>query len=1370
MADKNLQISLRVKLAGVKEVEDRLRQLQQKLNTINKTFFEKKSGIEDAKFKVKFDKIKTAEIDNLKVNKLHILSSNAKEATLKTQTPTISYGSDTSEVQAQIGQGFDWKTAIQFSKMKALTPAALMQMASRMMTLTAAFSGFIAALGGIGARVAFTTVTKYTRTVSSAMGELKNVILSLTGMDKMFSVQGITNSMIALADVTKEIQKQSLQTGIAVDALSQYRFAMKQVGVSAENFGSNISYMGKAIVQAATGASIDAGNAFKRLKLDPKELRLKDTQTQFEEIAKAIAQLPSETDKASAALLIFNRSGSQLLPFINKFSEGLKQSEGVLGQLPRLMKLYSSEFTQFSNNISNLQIKGQQYISGFMTQMVPSLNSYLQRILNIDFTDFGRMFANNFQRTVSSLNLKDLNSGESWKPILNSLVLDLMDVVDKALVKTTGYIGDALIALDWDAIAKKILVGTFHFGEELVFTAWRVVKDAVTGEGTQREMELTRESEDKYKSFLSQNGVQNTDKQTEIIEKIYEGLKENRFAIRTPDQTALFANNENTVAILQEHFGKGFDKELFYSLSQTLNENLAKNLPGENPEVLRILKLISLNTAEMSKDDKEKYENLKKEVLFDNSLSNLNNQQILHLNGLYSRYGNDVDFNELIKELRKTVVTQNPNADSLMVRGTFEELSRNYTKIEELFEKYEKEVGKENSDKFRDQLLKYSDGKEFFNEAFQRELIERLSDALEKATKGVAKERADASAELTQSASLLKKSLEHYKQLETDTARIHSERQRTNTNTPQEKLQENTEYAKKRLNIALAKELSLKEAQAVLNATKILSTDEEWINLNKQVQESLKSIRNEIKQLQVDAQITDEEFLIKKFAVEAENAERNIRSLKGALDSLKSNKTLTVENIQSIGAGYQRYFSALNDKKSSLIAQKDEMTAKGFNPDMIDKIAREIEDVNNTIQQVSNEAEQWAQSVIVEGVQETVTQRNTELGQFEFEQLPEWAATNKQRYDYQMQVFDAQIQASEDNIEAIRKAQEQMLELDPAVQAVRKAMNELSRDTEDYDEKFAGLLNDLEQARSNSNVRRSAGYRQLEQMRGQEQTKGMMAQSRKQKQENPESFGHQMSKSISNASDQMGTLQENVGQGFGNMIMSVRDSLSTLVSDLLSGTMTIGQAFQKMGQMILQSLISTFGQIVANFVMQQTVMRLLQLMFNAELAAQAAALTTMWTTPATLASIASWGGAAAIGSSAVISALALTKSATAGMSAMAKGGRIKGKEQIIRVNEEGEEFIVSAKSPLANEKYLKLANLGYNLDSLFANQSMKEVNASASKLNIINNSKTERPQTNNNINIGMINSRQDKRRWMRKEGQRMIVDFLNGHRGALKYA
>lgn len=1286
MADKNLQISLRVKLAGVKETEDKLKQLQQ----------------------------------------------NAQKTT--STTP-------------KVGQNFDWKTAIQFSKMKALTPAALMQMASRMMTLTAAFSGFVAALGGAGVRVAFTTVTKYTRTVSSAMGELKNVILSLTGMDKMFSISGITNSMIAMADATKEIQKQALQTGIAVDALSRYRFAMKQVGVSAENFGSNIAYMGKAIVQAATGASIDAGNAFKKLKLDPKQLRLKDTQTQFEEIAKAIAALPSESDKASAALLIFNRSGSQLLPFINKFNEGIRQSENILGRLPQIMRQYAAEFTRFSNNISNMQVKGQQFIAGFMTQIVPSLNDYLRDFLKIDFTSFGETFANYFQRTVASLNIKDDVGG-----LLNSFILDLMDVVDKALQKTVDYVGEALIKIDWSAITEGILKGTWHFVVKSAQKAGEVIAESTTPNNANAARKEAEGQIGELLLELKKQGIKSTEEQVKILEEIYDaaGIKKgNTYSLEQyygKNYREHFKNSEQIPWI--ESNARGYREPVYLTEqeSKLLASEISKRLENKNT----IEKLFTEYAATAGEEQAKAFrKNFLNKVLEDRTKSYLNSIQ-----------------SEIEKDVNAYKVEQFNNRRGFRAGVTPGEVE-NYRNS--LIQKRAEEFRKAEYEKISRELTSNIELQQFF--------LTELRTGIEKSRGNEQRRIGEASTSVTQAANSLKKALEHYKQLEIDTARLHSEVQKTNTTTPEEKLQESKEYADKRLNVALAKEISLNEAKKILDRTKeIVGQEEEWVNLNKQVEEGLKDVRNEIKQLKLDQKLTDEEFLLKKFAIEAELAERNIKSLKNSLNALKSDKSLTADNIKAIGGGYKSYIDALSSKRDVLGSQQAAYTSSGFNKDLIDKTAREIEDLNNKIQQAINERNQWAQSTIVDATSAQVAQRNVELGQYEFKQLPEWAATDTQRYQYQMEVYDAQIAAAEENIESIRKAKDDMLMLDDAVKEVKEAMANLSPEVENYDEKYAGLMNDLEVAKRNSSWRHSAGYRQLEQMEGQEGVKRATAESRKFNTQNPEGFSHQLAGGIKKASDQMGTLQENVGQGFGNMIMSVRDSLSTLIQDLINGTMTIGQAFQKLGQTILQSLISTFSQILVNFVMQQTVMRLLQQLFTSQMATMAAKLTEIWVEPATLASIASWGGAALTGSAAVLGAISSVAGASGAMAGatgipgMAKGGRIKGKEQIIRVNEEGEEFIVSARSPLSNEPYLKLANMGYNLDSLFADQSAREISNSAGRLNIINNNKAEAPQSNNNINIGMINSRQDKRRWMRKEGQRMIVDFLNTHRGALKYA
>lgn len=1252
MADKNLEISLRVKLAGVKETEDKLKQLQQ----------------------------------------------NAQKTT--STTP-------------KVGQNFDWKTAQQVAKMKALTPAALMQMASRMMTLTSAVSGFIGVLSGVGVRVAFNTVTKYTRTVTSALGDLKTVVLSLTGMDKMLSLSGITNSMIAMADATKEIQKQSLQTGIAVDALSQYRFAMKQVGVSAENFGSNIAYMGKAIVQAATGASIDAGNAFKKLKLDPKTLRLKDTQTQFEEIAKAISQLPSESDKASAALLIFNRSGSQLLPFINKFNEGIRQSESILGRLPQIMRLYSSEFTQFSNNISNLQIKGQQFIAGFMTQIVPALNGYLQDVLKIDFSGFGEMFASNFQRTVASLTIKD-DVGD----LLNSFILDLMDVVDQTLQKTIDYAVEALMKIDWSVIVGKILKGTYNYTENVIEKGWEALSETFGNttikyyKDKREQSSYTKMAMNNFKSLLKENGVEDEDKIEETVNKVI--LKElerkyaddkdkiNRFYKKGEAQKALNTEDSETNRIIQGEFVR---------LSNSLTE---------------LNKLYRQYVEQFGEEAYNKFEH-----------------------GFYEKIVRDETINDID------------------VNSKYLDVLNKYSGSPELLAKETEFINSE--------ILKKADSL-----ALDKDLQHSLMKAIEEAFKNAENTaKNEASANLTQASASLKDTVDRLDVELLDLTREHNEFQKSSKYSDSEKLDNDLKYIESRSsNLKARFDAYMQAGESLKQSEEILRNDEEWITFSKKVIENIKKINEEIQNLDSEQRIAVTNNFAKQLSIQADDADRKIRTLKTRIDTLKSKPIAGIGDIKTIAGAYRDYSTELNNQKSKTETDLRYYKAFGFdeNSEVVKKTTEKLEKINTTLEQISNERNQWAQSTIVNATSAQVAQRNVELGQYEFKQLPEWAATNTQRYQYQMEVYGAQSAAAEENIEAIRKAKDEMLMLDPAVQKVKEAMANLSPEVENYDEKYAGLMNDLEIAKRNSSWRHSSGYRQLEQMEGQEGVKRATAESRKFNTQNTEGFGHQLAGGIKKASDQMGTLEENVGQGFGNMIMSVRDSLSTLIQDLINGTMTIGQAFQKLGQTILQSLISTFSQILVNFVMQQTVMRLLQQLFTSQMATMAAKLTEIWVEPATLASIASWGGAALTGSAAVLGAISSVAGASGAMAGatgipgMAKGGRVKGKEQIIRVNEEGEEFIVSARSPMSNEPYLKLANMGYNLDSLFANQSMKEVNASASKLNIINNNKTDRPQTNNNINIGMINSRQDKRRWMRKEGQRMIVDFLNSHRGALKYA
>lgn len=208
---------------------------------------------------------------------------------------------------------------------------------------------------------------------------------------------------------------------------------------------------------------------------------------------------------------------------------------------------------------------------------------------------------------------------------------------------------------------------------------------------------------------------------------------------------------------------------------------------------------------------------------------------------------------------------------------------------------------------------------------------------------------------------------------------------------------------------------------------------------------------------------------------------------------------------------------------------------------------------------------------------------------------------------------------------------------------------------------------------------------------------------------NPEKINEQIKKNLIELENSFGTFEENVGEMFTNVGNTMSSSLSTCFFDIIKGTKTAGDAFKALGQSIVDSMLKAVTDTIAAFIMRNTVCLALNAIFGETVVAQNAATnaatiaqdtaaaaeeTTIWTFPAVLKSIATWGGAALIGAAILMSVLA-------SFGGFAEGGRVEGPMQLAWFNEQGSEFVVSAKSPRSNDRYLEMANRGINLDTLF---------------------------------------------------------------------
>ncbi len=205
-----------------------------------------------------------------------------------------------------------------------------------------------------------------------------------------------------------------------------------------------------------------------------------------------------------------------------------------------------------------------------------------------------------------------------------------------------------------------------------------------------------------------------------------------------------------------------------------------------------------------------------------------------------------------------------------------------------------------------------------------------------------------------------------------------------------------------------------------------------------------------------------------------------------------------------------------------------------------------------------------------------------------------------------------------------------------------------------------------------------------------------------------DSFLDQWKRTLVDLQDGFGTVAQNLANIVKDTTTAMRDGLSDFFYDSLSGAKKGKAALADMWIGMEKAALRAISNTISNFMMSKTVMLLMEYAWSASMlavnaatngallaqeTATAAAMSAMWSGPALLKSIATFGVAAVIGLTALMGVLAAT-------GGFAKGGRITGPKQLAWFNEEGSEYVVSAASPPENDRFLDYANAGGRIEDL----------------------------------------------------------------------
>lgn len=176
---------------------------------------------------------------------------------------------------------------------------------------------------------------------------------------KMLGIGSMLAAPLAMAARTfdkmgSEMLDMSKRTGVSVEALSELGYAADQSGASLSDLETSLRKMQRTIVDSTMG-TITAQEAMSLLGLTVENLVGLSPENQFKLIAERLDKISDPTTKAAAAMEVFGKSGTSLLPMMEGGIAGLDAYAKAARRLGLVMSTQDAVAAdQFGDVLSDL--------------------------------------------------------------------------------------------------------------------------------------------------------------------------------------------------------------------------------------------------------------------------------------------------------------------------------------------------------------------------------------------------------------------------------------------------------------------------------------------------------------------------------------------------------------------------------------------------------------------------------------------------------------------------------------------------------------------------------------------------------------------------------------------------------------------------------------------------------------------------------------------------------------------------------------------------------------------------------------------------------------------------------------------------------
>lgn len=204
--------------------------------------------------------------------------------------------------------------------------------------------------------------------IQQSIDMAKNAIFGLTGaLAGIGSFNAFTGMIDKVIQTKVELSRLSTQTGASVESLSAISAVSKMTGTDIGSVGSAMNKLQKNLA-SSTDESKGAAQAIAALGLNFKDFVRQSPDNQMLNVAKAMDQFSDGGGKSAAAMLLFGKSGAELLPML----EQLAQKNELVGKQTTQSAKQAEEYEK---SIVQLSAASEAWKRQMVEGMLPTLNA-----------------------------------------------------------------------------------------------------------------------------------------------------------------------------------------------------------------------------------------------------------------------------------------------------------------------------------------------------------------------------------------------------------------------------------------------------------------------------------------------------------------------------------------------------------------------------------------------------------------------------------------------------------------------------------------------------------------------------------------------------------------------------------------------------------------------------------------------------------------------------------------------------------------------------------------------------------------------------------------------------------------------------------